>query len=506
MTERGQDLAKPTEKTADSSAPWPPTPLLSRAPAFLAAAFRLSRTDSMTQHFPAEDPAGEESFLAAHPPGRVREDHGTFVSAVLVGPDRKVEAIAGPGAAGADSESWNGHGVAAGLAATIGIEESELEAALEPILTDAGATSVRLQGRGGRTYLIQAFPCNRKGRSSRELLLTLHDETDWRKAVSDAHLLTEIVEHLPQPFIALDGEGIIRAWNPAAARVYGYDAEEVVGRRRFYDLVEEKDRAAVMVHLRTIEGDTRVPPIESRRVRKDGSTIDVLCQGVAMRRYPEWRVCLLEVDVTENRERERRREFFVRGMDHRVKNTLAAVQAIAEGSMRSSEGSFSAFETALRTRLSAYARVHRALWATNWEGLEIRSLFDLMLAPYGHDQVVFGTQDYVVVPGALVVPLAMTVHELASNASRHGALSLPDGRVHLEWVMVPDSGKLRVTWTESDGPSVLVPRRRGFGLVVIQEALPFQTGADVTLRMPPEGVSCHMVIPMGESGEGAEAT
>ncbi len=459
----------------------------------------------MAQYFPTDRPSGDESLFASGPLNPTDGHHRTFVSALLVGPDLKVVGVASPAEVDADTGASDGVLVTSRLAAATGIEEPEIETALEPVLTDGRAASIRLENAEGRSYLVQTFPCRSDANSHRELLLTLHDETPWRRAVADAHLVTELVERLPQPFIALDGEGVIQVWSPAAERVYGYGAAEVVGRTRFYDLVDERDRAAVMVHLRALEGASDVPPLETRRVRKDGRTIDVLCQGVAMRRHPVWRMCLLEVDITEDRERERRRDFFVRGMDHRVKNTLAAVQAIAEGSMRSSEGSFEAFETALRTRLNAYARVHRALWSTNWEGLEIQGLFDLLLDPYGKDQVIVDAGEYIVVPGSLVIPLAMTVHELASNAARHGALSVPGGRVHVEWMIAPDTGKLRVKWTESGGPAVTVPRRRGFGLVVIQEALPFQTGADVTLRMPPEGVSCYLLIPIGENGGGAEA-
>lgn len=446
--------------------------------------------------FPASGGRGRGLAAGASGVGSSRERHCALLSAAVVGPDLEVSSKAITETRSTGSRPRDDAPLLEQMAAATGIDAGDIEAAIESLFAADRAASVSLEGPGGRTYLMRAFPWSCTTGDSGDRLLTLYDQTSWREASADANVLNELVHRLPHPFIAVDEAGLIREWSPGAEAAYGYEAEEVVGRTSFLDLVDPEDRGRVTAHLRAIEGDPRTEPLESRRVRKDGSSFDVLCEGVVIPNDRTRHRCFMEMDVTERRDRERRREFFVREMDHQVKNTLAAVQSIVDGSIRSSEGSFSAFEKALRTRLGAYARVHRALWASNWQGLEVRDLVDRVLSPYGSDQLSTEGNEFVVVSGSAVLPLAMTLHELASNATTHGALSVPDGHVLLTWDVDPETGRLDVTWTESGGPPVDEPKRRGFGLVIVERALPFQTGADVTLGFPPQGVTCHMRIPL----------
>lgn len=435
------------------------------------------------------------------------ECEGSLLAVLTLSEDLALEsvAVADPRAAALDAA--DGTSVPARMAAVLGTDERDLMLTLGPLLSAKTDGAAELSGGGGRGFLFRIVTRRDPSGEACGMLLTIHDHTPAGAATADAHLLNEIVSRLPEPFVAIDAEGIVREWNPGAERVYGYARQEVVGQVPFLDMVHPGDRAAVAEHLRAIRLESRTEPLQSRRLHKDGRPVDVLCEGVAVRGDAHRSLCILEVDVTERGERERRREFIVREMDHRVKNTLAAVQAIAEGSLRSSGGSFADFKAALRSRLSAYASAHRALWANDWAALSIRQLFEMVLAPYGRERVSFPDAVDLAVPGSAVLPLTMTVHELASNAVRHGALSVPEGRVSVGWSLDESSGRLGVRWRESGGPTVKEHRKKGFGLAMIRDALPFQTGADVTVRMPPEGVDCVISIPVtGDSGAEDYAT
>jgi two-component sensor histidine kinase len=191
-----------------------------------------------------------------------------------------------------------------------------------------------------------------------------------------------------------------------------------------------------------------------------------------------------------------RRDLLIREMDHRVKNTLATVQAIAFQTFRGAE-SREAFITALNGRLQALSRAHELLVRGGWGRADLGELAREALTPFappGEERLTVAGPEVRLAP-EVAVSMQMIIHELAVNAARHGAWSGEQGRVHLAWTAEPQSG-LRLTWVERGGPAVVEPERRGFGSRLIERALAQDLSGIASLQFDPEGIRYEMAAPL----------
>lgn len=205
----------------------------------------------------------------------------------------------------------------------------------------------------------------------------------------------------------------------------------------------------------------------------------------------------LEREIEEHRKTEATLRVAMRELDHRVKNTLATVQSVADQTLRSST-SINGFGEAFAGRLQAMARIHNALAARRWNGLTVSELVDLVVGPFRqHPGSVRLDCNGSFVPAELVRTLGMALHELATNAAKYGALSNDAGEVAIS-AHAADEGdtRLRITWCESGGPPVDEPARRGFGTRLIQDALPHETDGTVVLGFSADGVRCDIDLPL----------
>jgi two-component sensor histidine kinase len=187
----------------------------------------------------------------------------------------------------------------------------------------------------------------------------------------------------------------------------------------------------------------------------------------------------------------------MRELDHRVKNTLATVQSVADQTLRSSQ-SMSEFGPAFSGRIQAMARIHTALAGRRWEGLPLTELIELVVGPYRrHTDSVSIDSDGTFISSELVRVLGMALHELATNAAKYGALSTNEGRLAI-WSRVDLDGapRLRIHWSERGGPPVTEPSLRGFGVRLIEEALAYEFEGRVRLQFPGEGLRCEIDIPI----------
>lgn len=202
---------------------------------------------------------------------------------------------------------------------------------------------------------------------------------------------------------------------------------------------------------------------------------------------------------TQTRERlehsERRQRLLIRELHHRVKNTLATVQALM-GSTARSALSVEEFRQALLGRISALSHVHEILTEDKWQEAPLRALFLSELSSFG-DSIRLEGPD-VMIPSHLAVPLAMAAHELAANALRYGALSAPGGRVNVSWSIepTPERDILRIQWREEKGPPLPVPTRRGFGTQLLERVLRQQAAADIEIDYNPAGLRVTMSVPL----------
>ncbi|MGT2439972.1 sensor histidine kinase [Bradyrhizobium betae] len=187
-------------------------------------------------------------------------------------------------------------------------------------------------------------------------------------------------------------------------------------------------------------------------------------------------------------------------LNHRVKNTLALMQAIAVQTFRSSSRDERAkFEG----RLGALAEAHNLLSQEKWQGSELKDVIERALRPFlipGPDRIRM-TGPAVPLSPRLAVVLSMIVHEIATNAAKYGAFSNETGRVTLEWDVIADTPKprLRLIWTETGGPPVTAPVQRGFGSRLIERSARDQLGGEATVDFLPRGVVCTVICALDEA-------
>jgi PAS domain S-box-containing protein len=301
--------------------------------------------------------------------------------------------------------------------------------------------------------------------------------------------------------------------SPRHDALFGYPTPRAIWDwRQFLQHVVPEDRDQVKrVFRRALRG--AAPLTLEFRIRRAGDgDIRWLEALGALHRAPDGAGKFLGVlsDVTERRRAEQRLRLAVGELNHRVKNTLAAVQSIASQTLRAPPGGDGTIpaeaRAAFEARLLALARSHDVLTREGWTGVELGELVALALAPHGASgggaprHVAYGPP--MRVPPRFAVPLGVALHELATNAARHGALKVPTGRVEVSWKLesplrdgLPPTLKLR--WLESGGPLVPgPPAQRGFGTRLLERGLARELGGTVQLYFRPEGVVCEIEAPL----------
>ena len=182
-------------------------------------------------------------------------------------------------------------------------------------------------------------------------------------------------------------------------------------------------------------------------------------------------------------------DLLIEELNHRVKNTLAILQAIATQTFRSASR---AEREKFEGRLGALAEAHNMLSKEKWQGSELKDVIGRVLQPYllNAPERLRMSGPRVPLSPRLAVVLAMIVHEIATNAAKYGALSNDTGRVTLDWEVISENAipKLRLIWTESGGPHVSAPIQRGFGSRLIERSARDQLGGEATVDFLPHGV------------------
>ncbi len=205
------------------------------------------------------------------------------------------------------------------------------------------------------------------------------------------------------------------------------------------------------------------------------------------------------VDITERKEAEAHLRLLMRELTHRSKNLLAVIQAMARQTARHS-GNIGLFLERFSARVQALARSHDLLVAEGWHGASLSNLVRSQLAHYldgEAQQISIGGPDIQLTPEA-TQSLGLALHELVTNAAKHGALSKSSGRVQITWQTLSADGGVELLWRESRGPRVSTPKHRGFGSVVIEHNLTRALNAEVSLEFAEEGLSCRVTMPQSQ--------
>jgi PAS domain S-box-containing protein len=255
-----------------------------------------------------------------------------------------------------------------------------------------------------------------------------------------------------------------------------------------------------------VSGEIDTYQTEKRFIRKDGSVVWVIVSA-SMVRDPDGRplyAIRVVQDITDLKRAEARQKLLLDELNHRVKNMLSTVQSVAMQTRRTATD-FDAFTKAFEGRLMALNRAHDLLTREIGTGALLHDLVRGTVAPY-EDRA--GQRFCFVGPpirlgSEIAVTLAMALHELTTNAIKYGALSVPQGRINVEWRAEP-RGPLTIEWTESGGPPVSEPSQRGFGSELIERGLARQFGGTAAIEFHKDGLRCVITAPIPQPRESIE--
>ena len=205
----------------------------------------------------------------------------------------------------------------------------------------------------------------------------------------------------------------------------------------------------------------------------------------------------VDIDVTARKRAEEQQGTLNAELDHRVKNVLATVSAIAAHTMAASS-SMDDFVAALDGRIRSMARTHELLSARRWHGVSLPELVRRELAPYAtrNNTEIGGPEVTLSAEAGQVV--SMVLHELTTNAAKHGALSVHDGQVSVHWHGASNGNAdapIAIEWQETGGPAVQAPATCGYGTEVIRDVIPYELRGRVDLTFPTDGLCCRLEIP-----------
>jgi PAS domain S-box-containing protein len=290
--------------------------------------------------------------------------------------------------------------------------------------------------------------------------------------------------------------------SPRAAEIFGLPPE---ASRTWLELTEQLHPAdaarAVAAMQKAAETQTEYN-LEYRVTRADdGARVWVAAQGRTVHDREGTFTGMTGVvqDITDRKHAEQRQHLLIRELHHRVKNTLATVQAIV-GSTARTASSIDEFYQGFVGRIVSLARTHNLLTEDLWQKAALEELIQTELGPYEDEArnriVVDGP--HVELPSEAAVPIGMAIHELTTNAAKHGALSTFGGQVDVKWHIEPGAERplLHFTWTEHGGPRVTQPSRQGFGSRLLQRVLTTQLQAQVHMDFQEEGLRFSMTMPM----------
>ncbi|MBU4436227.1 MAG: PAS domain-containing protein [Alphaproteobacteria bacterium] len=295
-----------------------------------------------------------------------------------------------------------------------------------------------------------------------------------------------------------DLETDVLSWSDRCRAMFGVPSDEPVTLDGFYARLHPEDLEATCAALsRTLDPEIRDDYAHEFRAigRDDGVERWIAAKGEAFF-SPEGKATRLlgaTLDITERKRAETHLRLLVNELNHRVKNSLATIQAIAAQSFNGTHSLPQARE-AFSNRIVALAEAHDLLTRENWESAELHELASNLALLHGGAARFSLIGPSVRLSPRAALSLSMALHELATNAVKYGALSVPEGRVTIAWDMAPSDGaeRLDLTWTETGGPPVTPPSRRGFGSRLIERGLAAELSGEAVIRFEPQGVVCQI--------------
>ena len=319
----------------------------------------------------------------------------------------------------------------------------------------------------------------------------LVDISDRKSHEDNENLLASIVSNSDDAIISKNLDGIVTSWNIGAERLFGYLAAEIIGKPIVILIPAERQDEEPMILDRIGRGE-RIDHYETVRRRKDGSLVEVSL-SVSPVKNGDRVIGAAKIvrDITEKKRSEERMLLLAREVDHRANNLLAVVQA----AISLSDGdTVEGIKAAILGRVRALGHAHSLLSASRWAGADLRKLVEDEVAAYRQNDgriLIDGAPQ--ALPPALAQSMALALHELATNAAKYGALSNADGKIHVEWKR-SGNGPLQLRWSESGGPAVVQPTKRGFGTKAIERMFRRHLGGDIRFDWRATGIVCEITV------------
>jgi len=300
--------------------------------------------------------------------------------------------------------------------------------------------------------------------------------------------LAAIVETSADAIVSKDLNGIVRSWNHGAEQLFGYTAEEMIGKpiRLLIPPDRRSEEDAILARARRGE---RVEPYETVRVRKNGSTVEIAL-SVSPVKDASGRIigaAKIARDITERKQAQARQELLTREIQHRTKNLFAVVDAVVA---RSFAGKRTVEEAAaaVRHRLYSLAQTHAMLLDKEWRGADLTDVVRSEMEPYAGRLTIDGPP--IILNTQATQSFALALHELATNAAKYGALAHQTGHVTISWsVSVLDGqSRFRFRWEERGGPPVTEPGQKGFGSAVLEQVMAEHFDRPPQIEFAPSGL------------------
>ncbi|TJX06911.1 MAG: PAS domain S-box protein [Mesorhizobium sp.] len=336
----------------------------------------------------------------------------------------------------------------------------------------------------------------------------LLDLTDRQCAEEARFHLSAIVDSSFDAIVSKDLNTIIKSWNHGAERLFGYTAEEAIGRSVTMlipaDHQDEEPRI-----LERIRRGERVETYETIRQRKDGSLVPVSLTVSPVRNATGHIIGASKIarDITSARENEHRIRMLMREVNHRVKNQYSVILSMIRETNKRAK-SPAEFEREVRERITALARSHDLLVMGDWKGVTVFELLLSQAKSFGNEERISMSGPSIILSPNAVQYLGIAFHELATNSAKYGVLSGDQGQISVAW-NTTGSGASRLfhlSWTETDGPEVQTLGEGGFGTVVLKRVAPEAIGGKGNLEYGPHGITWSVEAPLAtvETSIGSE--
>jgi PAS domain S-box-containing protein len=284
-----------------------------------------------------------------------------------------------------------------------------------------------------------------------------------------------------------------------AAQILGFGPQQPFTAAQFLARIHPDDRACFKALVHKVSVDSPCYSVTFRFIRPDGR--EVWLEETSKAEFDTAgrvvRLKGLTRDITRRKQAEERQDLLIAELDHRVKNVLARVAVVAMHT-RQGSGTMDEFVRALGGRIQSMATAHSLLSQSRWHAVGLTDLIRHQLAPYTTDANTTICGPDVMLTSAETQAVAMVIHELVTNAAKHGSLSSPNGSVSVSWdrTGTDAAAMLTIAWRELGGPPIAARVQSGYGSSLIRDLIPHELGGTVDLIFAADGACCKIAIPL----------